>query len=239
MVFKNKVRINGIVLLLLCFRAVFAQEPKQASDNAAIAYLNASSINSALYYGSIYEGYQRAKNHPYLMDILFTPARLSYQQVIYPEVLLKWDLLRDELIVQSPDFRSIVLFPEKVTFAELHGRQVIYFRSDSLPGCPPTGYYFLLHAGDCKVMGKTSAKMIEKINPGRIERHFEFKTRYYLYKDGEYHLIRNKKSVLNTMQPFAKEIRGFIASNHLNFRKDKELFLIQTVSEYEKLTHAK
>jgi len=239
MVLKNKVRINGIVLLLLCFRAVIAQEHKQISDNAAIAYLNVSSINSALYYGSIYEGYPRANNHPYLTDILFAQARLSYQQIIYPEVLLKWDLHRDELIVQSPDFRNIVLFPEKVALAELHGKQVIYFRSDSLPGCPPTGYYFLLHSGDCKVMGKTSAKMIEKIIPGRIERHFEFKTRYYLFKNGEYHLIRNKKSVINQMLPFAKEIRGFIASNHLNFRKDKELFLIRTVSEYEKLTQSK
>jgi hypothetical protein len=144
------------------------------------------------------------------------------------------DLWRDELITCSPDFRYIVLFPENVEFAALHGKHVIYHQKDSLTNSPSNGYYFLLYDGRYKVFEKRNVTLSEKFYPERIERDFVFKTRYYLLMDDVYYLIRNKRELLKTLHPYKKELKRLISANRLNFRKNAEELLILTVGEYEK-----
>ena len=229
-------RIRLIVLLLLLSGFVIAQERQESVDSVATDYLRAVENFSLLYNGNEQEMYPRITNHPYLIDNLYTKARLSYRNIIYPEVLLRLDLHRNELLVQSPSFRNIVLFPEDVDFAVMYGKQIIYFKPDHLPGCPSTGYYILLYSGGCKIFEKRIAQMMEKTSPGLLERYFDYSTRYYLFKDGIYYSIKNKRGLLKALYPFKKEIKRFISSQKLNFRDDAEEFLILTVNEYEKLS---
>jgi len=70
------------------------------------------------------------------------------------------------------------------------------------------------------------------------EMYYGFTTRYFLYKDGVYHIIRNQSGLLKALQPYKKELRRFISANRLQFRDKSEIFLIRTVSEYEKLSVA-
>jgi len=206
-------------------------------DSFAIDYLRIADKQSPLYYGKEQEGHPRTINHPYLGSVQFAKARLSYNHVIYPEALLRLDLNRNELMVFSPDNHNIVLFPENVDFAELHDQTIIYFRRDSLPGCPSTGYYILLHSGDCKVLEKQTASLSRKETYSRtLEQHFVFTTNFYLYKDDVYYTIRNKRGLLKVLQPYKKELKRFISYNRLRFRYDPEEFLILTVGEYEKIS---
>jgi len=221
------------VMLILGFGRLSAQDA--VIDSAAISYIHASENFSTLFYGTEYEGFPRAKNHPYLKDEQYTKGRLLYQQVAYPEALLRLDLYRDELIVRTPGFRSIVLVPENVGFAELHGKRIVYFQKDNSPGCPATGYYLMLYAGDCKVMEKKHAQMIEKTEPGRLERFFELSSRYYLYVNGVYYPVKNKSGLLKVLNPYKKELKRFISSQNLNFRRNAEQFLTQTVQEFERI----
>ena len=108
------------------------QERRASADSLVVAYMKEAGSFSALYYGNPYQGYPPAKNHPFLKDILYAKALLVYQDVVYPEVMIRLDMCRDELIVQTPDFRNVVLAPEKVEYAELHGKHIIYFLSKSL-----------------------------------------------------------------------------------------------------------
>ena len=206
---------------------------RQLIDSSAVEYLRIVGSQSALYYGKAQEGHPRTTNHPYLKDALFTKARLSYFGVIYPEALLRLDLSRDELIV-SPGFRNIVLFSENVDFAELHGRHIIYFRRDSLPGSPSTGFYFLLHSGKCRVLEKQTAVFTFSSSTG--EQYYALSTNFYLYKDGIYHTIRNKRGLLKVLHPYKKELKRFISAHRWQFRHDAEELIKQTVSEYEKLS---
>ena len=251
-------RIALFILLLLGSGSVMSQEPSyslpiepsydlpqglpisqercEAVDSAAMAYFRTVNSYSPLYYGTEYEGYPRTTNHPYLIDDQYTKARLSYQHVIYPEVLLRLDLNRNELIVRSPGFRNIVLFPGNVDFTEMHGKHIIYFQKDSLSGCPSSGYYILLYSGNYTVLEKRNAQLMEKTSPGLLERYFDFTTRYYLLKDGIYYTIKNKQGLLKVLHPFKKELKRFISSHRLNFKDDAEEFLILTVIEYEQLS---
>ena len=229
-------------ICLLCFLIfgcgrLFAQDARQKLiDNAAIEYLQTAGNQAALYYGNLQEGLPRTSNHPYLKDDQYTKSRLSYHRVIYPEALLRLDTYRNELVIQSPELRNFVLSPEYVEYAELHGRRVIYFRRDSLPGCPSTGYYILLHSGKHKVFERQTAALMQDSKSAVLDQYYSFTTNFYLLKDGVYYTIRNKKGLLKVLYPYKKELKRFISAHQWRFRHDAEELIAQTVSEYEKIS---
>ncbi|MDR2148174.1 MAG: hypothetical protein LBE91_17145 [Tannerella sp.] len=230
------VRFKVTVLLLLVCGGMTAQERNKSADSVAIDFFQAIGSFAALYYGHEYEEYPQTTNHPYLIDEKYTNARLSYGKTIYPEVLLRLDLYRNELLVRSgAGYRNIVLFPENVEFAEMHGKHVVYFQKDDLPGCPASGYYILLYSGKYKVLEKISAQLIEKTESGKLERYFQFSTRFYLLKDGVYHPVKSKRGLLKALSPYGKELKKFISTRKLNYKKGTEDFLILTLGEYERL----
>jgi len=224
------------LLVVVLSGCLFAQDVgrQQMIDNAAIEYLRIAGSQSVLYTGKTQKEHPRITNHPYLIDAQYTKASLSYNQVIYPEVLLRFDLSRDELVVQSPGFRNVVLFPENVDFVELHGRHIIYFYRDSLPNSPSTGFYILLYSGNCKVMQKQTAKFM--VNRNSYEQYYELTTNFYLCKDDVYYTIGSNRKLLKVLQPYNKELKRFISAHRWRFRNDAEELIRQTVIEYEKLS---
>ena len=218
-----------------CLQLV-SQDLQQSIDTSVAEYLQHARGRSTIYYGDEVVPYPRTTNHPYFKDIQYVESRLSYNNAVYPDVLLRLDLNRDELIALSPDFQKNILFPENVDFADLHGKRFIYFQKDSLQGCPPSGYYILLHSGTYMLMEKIAVEVIERVDINGVERTFRFSPRYYLLKDGKYHRIKNKNGLLKPLRQQKKELKQFISTHRLNFKKDAEMFLTYTIKEYEKLT---
>jgi hypothetical protein len=202
-------------------------------------YLGIVGEQAILYYGTPQEWHPRTTNHPYFRDQQYSTARLSYRGVVYPEVMLRFDLNRSELIILSPNNNNIVLFPENVDYAELHGSRIIYFRYDSLPGCPATGYYILLHSGHCVVLERQTATMQyrQSGNQAVLDRYFTFSTTFFLYKDGVYHTIRNRRALLDALSPHRRELKRYISSNRLNYRRNAAELVARAVIKYEELSN--
>jgi hypothetical protein len=236
---RSIMKKTGLLYFFIFFRGLlFAQDAgvRQTIDRSAVEYLKMVNEESVLYYGNLQEELPRTTNHSFLQDAQYAKARLSYLGVIYPEVMLRLDLWRDELVIYSPDNRNVVLFPENVDDAELYDKRIIYLQPDNLPGSPSQGYYYQLHSGNCTVLEKQTASLNRKENMGRWEEYYIISTKFYLLKDGAYQTIRTKRGLLQALQPYKKELKRFISANHLSFRKNQEEFLVQTVSEYEKLS---
>lgn len=196
-------------------------------------------MQSTLYYGVEQDLQPRTTNHPYLKDAQYAKARLLYHNVLYPEVLLRLDFSRDELVALSPDQQNIVLFPENVDSVELHGQHIIYFRRDTLSGCPSSGYYILLHSGKYKVLEKNTASLKDTEGIGnQTEWYYAISTQYYLFMDDAYYNVSSQRSLLKALALHKKELKRFISANHLKFRKNAEEFLSRTVNEYEIITGA-
>jgi len=231
-------KICLLFFIILSTASVYSQDAGQQrqTDAAALEYMNVAGNQAAIFNAPLHEGNMRASNHPYMIDERFAKARLSYNNVVYPEAMLRYDMFRNELTIQSPELRAFVLFPENVDYAELHGRRIIYFRRDSLPGCPPTGYYVLLHSGDRKVLQRQSASIMHDTRATSMNRYYVFSTHYFLYKDGSYHAIRNKRGLLNALHPYKKELNRFISSNRWRFNRDAETLIVQTIIQYEKIS---
>ena len=231
------IRISIICTLLFGCGRLYAQDARQQLiENAVLEYLRVAGNQAIIYYGDEQEGYPRTSNHPYLKNAQHAKSRLLYHRILYPEALLRLDLHRDELVIQSPEFRNFVLSPENFEYAELHGQHIIYFRRDSLPGCPSTGYYILLYSGNCMVLEKQIATLLRNNQSTTLDQYYALTTNFYLYKDGVYHTIRNKRGLLNVLHPYKKELKQFISSHRWRFRHDAEELIAQTVGEYEKLS---
>ena len=230
---------TGLFYFFILFgTCLFAQDAalRQTLDAPAADYLKTIGNASVLYYGNPQEDLPRASNHPFLQESQYTRARLSYLGVHYPDVMLRLDLRRHELVILSPDARHIVLLPDNVDEAELHGRRVVY-ESGEASGSLSKGYYYLLHAGACQVLEKQTASLNRKENSANnLEEYYILATRFFLYKDGAYQTIRSKGGLLKALEPHKKELKRFISSNHLSYRKHQEDFLVMTVAEYERLS---
>ena len=226
------------MLLLFGGGHLLAQDTgrRQLIDNSAVEYLQSVGKQSVLYYGNEQVNYPHTSNHAYFKSEQYVKARLSYSGVTYPDIPLRLDICRNELIVLSPESRNIVLFPENVDYLKLHDKHFIFLRPDNLPGCPSAGYYILLHSGKCRILEKNSAKLNEKIEVNKLIRYFDFSTNYYLYKDGIYYQIKNENGLLKILNPYKKELKRFISTNRLKFKRDAEEFLTLTIKEYEKLS---
>jgi len=222
-----------IYLLLTLF---IRQHLPAQDERYAVGYMNTVSNHAALFSGNRQQPHTvRTLNHPYFQDDDFVSGRLSYGGVVYPEVWLRWDLYRDELMVLSPVNYIIVLQSEHVDFAEIHGYRFFYLRPDGLPGCPPAGNYILLYSGDHLLVKKITNELHQK-DDKNFEYHFILSTIFFLQKGGEYHKIKNRRTLLKALDTHRKELKHFIRVGGLKYQHDAETMSLEVVKEHEKLS---
>jgi hypothetical protein len=232
------------LIMINCLQWSIAQPPfgSEQMDREAEAMIEATAVRyidsvagfSTLYYGRLQEPYwYTATNHPYLKDVRYTKGIVRYGGTYYPDILLRWDMNRDELLVFAPGNHSVVLSPDKTEEAVIHGYSVIYLQ-DSLTNSPPPGYYLLLHTGRYTVLAKPAAVNQQRTYQQRIENVYMITTKYYIKKDGAYYPVRNKTALLNVLSDYQKELNHLIRVNRYSFRRDAEKMLVETVKEFER-----
>jgi len=227
--------------IIQCWIGALAQSPLRQESivrvNAA-GYMDSLAGWVTLFYGTLQEPYEFiSANHPYFKDSRYAKGELSYGGAFYPNVLLRWDINRDELIAFTPDNYHVVLSPDKSEEVLLHGHHLIYLKKDSLINSPPPGYYILLYAGECTALAKPSAVLQKRSYQYRIENFYSITTKYYVIKEGTYFPVKNKNALLNTLGDYHRELNRLTRTNRLSFRRDPETMLVEVMKEYEKLKY--
>ena len=227
--------------IILCWQGLFAQttvHPESLVRVSAAGYLDSVAGWATLYYGTLQEPYGFiSTNHPYFKDARYTKGELYYGGAYYPEVLLRWDMNRDELIAFSPDNHNIVCSPDKTEEASLHGYRVVYLKRDSLSNSPPSGYYLRLYADRCTILAKPAALLQKRSYHQHLENYFIVTTKYYVIKEGAYFPVKNKNALLKALGDYHRELNRLIREKGLSFRRDAETLLVEAVKEYEKLKY--
>jgi len=222
--------------IYLCLMLFTRQRLLAQDDRYAAGYMNAVSNHAALFSGNRQQPFTlHTLNHRYFKDEDFVSGRLCYGDVFYPEVWLRWDLYRDELMVLSPVNYIIVLKSEHVDFAEIHGYRIFYLHPDGLRGCPPAGNYILLHSGNHLLIEKITNELNQKDN-NSSEYYFILSKRFFLQKDGVYHKIKNRRTLLKALETHRKELKHFIRDNRFEYKRDAETMALEVVKEHEKLS---
>lgn len=194
-------------------------------------------------YALLYNGEEELKytrrylNQPYYRQTDCVPGNLWRRGVLYPDVDMRLDLYKNQLIVRSPDRRfHLIISSAEVDSVQLHGHTFVFNHSTSGQSGLPAGYYMQLHKGRrCALWGRQFIQTIRQETNKAIRIRFKTIERYYFFDGEKWKTVKNKSALLKQMPGRQKEIKAYIKRNRLDFRKNREEAFTSVVRYYESL----
>jgi hypothetical protein len=180
--------------------------------------------NTDLSYGKLfYEKYRTLKdNNQYFLKNEFVKGDVTYQNQIFYDVLIKYDLAEDNLIVNLPstfENRSIILekyFLEKFTL-----------QNSTFLNLKNHGLHELLFSSNGVILYKKWIKLKKKkLNKSFVYYKFIEENFYSLRLNNNYYEINNKKDIIKIFPNQKKLISSFFKSNKGLYKNDLDTFYL-------------
>lgn len=230
---------NTVVLSFLITLTITSSVAQHQKDTAMVSasvvnmklkYSQALKGQMQLYDGSDYiEPVQLKEEHPYFFDEDWIMGTIQYNNGLFENVPLLYNIYTDKVIAEHFYAASMIqLVSEKIDYFILDGHKFVHLQA------PPItrGFYELLSDGKVKFYIRHRKEFQETISAGEIQRDFKEKRDYYIFKDGTYHPVKTKKSVLKVFSDHQKEINQYIRSSRLSFRQGRDSAIKQIVDFY-------
>lgn len=212
-----------------------------AYENALNSYEKAIGRNSMIYTGPNYRYVHTGiAGHPYFIDNYWESGTISYEGQCYDSIEIKYDIIRDLLIVKHLGMDGYLvpleLYSPKVEEFNLLGHHFLYIKEDILSDFN-SGFYDLLYDGDTV---EVLAKRIKKETKGqnsisKLEKRYVQKDKYYLKYKSKYYPVKGKKSYLKVLSDKKSELKTFIRNNKSRFRNEYEKQLVEVVRYYNSI----
>ena len=212
---------------------------KLREAGAISIYYQSLQQQSGLYNGREYLQYVHLlkEGHPYLDTSALTNGSVHYDGIIYKNVPMLYDLVKDELIIQH--FNKVFLLQlvySKIDSFSLLGHHFMHLGRDSITGENiQEGFYDMLYNGKIKLYVRRRKFIKEYIRNMEVERNVYQKDQYFLYKDGVYHDIYTESSILKLLKDKRAGIRQALRKQGIRFRRDRELAMKLMTEQYDAL----
>lgn len=223
-----------IVFLALTAHAQQATESSfvgDAKDNAVRVYTQTIGDQAHLYEGTEYKDNVRSiDEYPYLHDDVMY-GNVKYAGELYLNIPLYYDLEIDHVITQYPQGNKVKLLPEKVEYFEIADHKYVRLDNNKVT----TGFYDLRYDGKMKFYVKASKVLLYKVNSNGGEPHYIFEKRikYLIMKNGSYHTVKSKRSVMNLVSDKKKDIKRRLRAEKVVFNRDREKAISFVLAAYE------
>lgn len=208
--------------------------------NAVGLYNHFTDGNAPIYSGTEYLYYNfKMDGDPFFLTGRYTIGSVGYEGRMYDSVSIFYDVQRNQLVLLGPDSLSnIVLNNPLVDSFNLLGHLFISLQEDHKKNLYNAGFYDFLYRGHIQLISKRVKTMRDVINNLTITRVFSSEDRYYIYKDGLYYLVSNKKDVLRLFSDKEHDIKRMLHREHLKLkRKTFEVTLVKVTAFYDQLIH--
>ena len=213
---------------------VFACMMVAIQDVGAQEYFSSASDFARLYVGAIEPQYSKSLWHdmPYYKgDTDMYKGRISYHGVVYDDVQLRFDQLKQCVVILSPEGR-VVCLPEQefVDWFEMDGHRYVHDPEDSLRYasllCDGESNGIRLYHSVWKTYGRESnfggKKYLKTLN---TEEYYTLIT-----SDGEKHHVKRASDVAKLFPEQKKQIKQFAKKNRLSFSKrEREKSLVKVI----------
>jgi len=232
--------LTGLLLLspLVCYCQVAKVDTSflAQSKTKSIALYAATILDqSRLFNGSDYIVYMpRDEEHPYYGSDDWTTGSVVYWDESYENVSLLFDLSIDQVIVEHDRGSPVRLIPEKVQqFTILEHTFVRLLRDDK--NKLSDGFYAHLYNGKSKVYAKYSKNYRETLEAPKIIPSFDENVRYYVVKDGNFHVVKTKGSILQVLSDHKSELKNFLRKNRIRYNDDRKKAIVRLTEFYDTL----
>jgi hypothetical protein len=198
-------------------------------------YTTAIEHQSRLYNGSDYIVYQpHFEEHPYFKIDDWAMGSIVYWDELYENVPVLYDLSTDEVITENRGGHPIKLVAEKVqsfTVSEHTFVRLIRDENNKIND----GFYDRLYDGDLKVYARLVKVYRETLNHQEIIPSYTEGIRYYVVKDGIFHTVKTKKSVMQILVDRKQEMKTFIRKNRIRFKTNRDVAIVRVIEYYDSL----
>lgn len=204
----------------------------QANQNEVALYSNTMVGQSHLYNGTEYREYNPLKDeHPFFISD-WTDGSVFYDGEFYKNAVLLYDINKDQVIVEHYSSRQkIELFSNWLEYFNLNEHYFVHLRNEQLP----KGFYELVYDGATKVYMKRLKMFLQELKGTEIHRSFDEKQLYYIFRQGNFYSVKNKKTVVKALQDHKAELNQFIGKNHIKFKANKEKSIAMVAEYYDSI----
>jgi hypothetical protein len=208
-----------------------------AVSNALAVYHQFRGVESNLYMGLAVEQNNLSGNmNPYFGNGEWNSGSVHYEGVRYDHVLLKYNLVRDELVVLNPNTRNaFYLFKPRVESFTLGTRNFVNLRRKDHRSAPDTGYYERLAEGSITLLRKHVKSYQEKFGNANIEKRFDEKSSFYAVKDGVYYRLSKVKSLFALTGSLEGQIKDQLKNDRIELKSFTEATLTAITRYYNQI----
>ncbi len=173
-------------------------------------------LNNGIVYKELFRTLQG--NHQF-SNPKFQLGSVNYDNQKYSNVLLKYDVYSDNLIVKLANEvgdDQIILVKSKIESFIIKGH---YFIKS------PFGFIALVYQNkSMKILKKHKKTHHEKIKRNNLYSVFKSQYKHILIYNNEYYILKNKKSIISIFPLLKKEIIEFYRNNKLTFKSNPDYF---------------
>lgn len=226
----------SLLLLLLALpghraRAQAAASPADSGARATTAsrltqrYAASRGYEARLYDGPEYVAYVKSyvQGHPFFESAAARPATIVYDGATYPNVPLRYDLVRGQLVLaHPPSGLELRLVNEKVARFSVGGHTFVRLVADSTAGADSpirTGFYDILVEGQGLRLLASRRKNVQERNAaeGKVGEVSQ-KNDYFLQQNARYYPVTSAKEVTRLFPASKAALRQFARTQKLTFR---------------------
>jgi len=229
-----------ISMLFLAIQCIGQQLPADtlflaaAKNNQVKLYTEYIGGQTRMNNGSEHRDYlSRNDEHPYFGVDDWSFGTMIYDEEFYENVPLFYDLNRDKVITEhSINGAKLELISEKIARFSLAGHTFQRLKRDESK-IITEGFYDLLYDGKTKVFVKREKSLQQRVESNDIIFNFEQKNRVYVFKDGVYHPVRKKSTLLEVFKDKKPEVRAFLNKSGVKYKRNRENSITRVAEFYD------
>jgi hypothetical protein len=205
-----------------------------AKENQVKLYTEFIQGQTRLNNGSEYRDYfSHNEEHPYFGIDDWSYGTIIYDEEIYENIPMFYDLSRDKVISEhSLNGAKLELISEKIKYFTLGSHTFVRLEQDSAKTITP-GFHERLYDGKIKVYVRREKSLQQKVESNNIIFNFDQRNRVYILKEGVYYPVRSKKSVLEVLNDRRQDVRAFISKNGGIRKNDRENAIARVAAFYD------
>ncbi len=197
------------------------------------AYYQSRHLELGLYNGIYYKEYvlhQNDEGQPYFETDQWVEGELFYNGVHYENIPLLYDVVNDKIIIDHSV--KLELISEKIKYFVIQEHRFVLLTANANSPIH-TGFFELVYDGQSKLYAKWQKKRIEVIASRELQVRYEDQNRIYINKDGKFHSVKTKSSVLHVLEDKKIMLKKYIKKNQLNFRGHRAESIAKIMAFYE------
>lgn len=237
-------KLSFSLLLVLATKTLMAQAQntqelinQSASNNLQTIYHKTVQYKQNVFTGIEYfRNYGKINGHAFWNENEFINGNVGYDGNIYPNLPLKLDLMVEELITHGVNQGvQIKIIREKIDSFTIGSVRFLHLTPDK--NKVPDGFYEILHSQKYTVFCKRNKLIKEVIVQNELERNIEEEAVYFLKNQDNIIVIKNRQILFDLFRDKKNQVLDYMSNLNLNFRKQKEAFIVESIKYYEQITN--